>query len=448
MFFDYLKQVFEENRDKKAMILNNSEISYDELLFKCNESKELVEKTNVQQGSVVALVGDFSPNTVSLFLELIRRKCIIVPLIHSEQLAQEKLFGIANPQFIFEIDKNENIHHREQHNLASNNYYESIRKIGHSGLVLFTSGTSGEPKAAVHDFEKLLKKFEKKGNTLVTINFLMFDHWGGLNTMFHIISNAGTLVITKERTPEEVCKLIGNHRVELLPASPTFLNLLILSELNKIYDLSSLKYISYGTEPMPNHTLSRLKKEFPKVKLLQTYGLIELGVMKSKSESDESLWVKLGGQGYQTRIVDNILQIKAESAMLGYINAESPFTKDGWFITGDKVEQKGEYVKILGRESEIINVGGEKVYPQEVENVILGMKNVAEVTVFSEKNAIIGNIVCANIRLISQQEKNVFIKELKLYCMKRMQAYKVPIKINLTSENQTSARNKKKRFVG
>jgi len=73
---------------------------------------------------------------------------------------------------------------------------------------------------------------------------------------------------------------------------------------------------------------------------------------------------------------------------------------------------------------------------------------VAEVTVFSEKNAIIGNIVCANIRLISQQEKNVFIKELKLYCRKRMQAYKVPIKINLTSENQTSARNKKKRFVG
>ena len=65
----------------------------------------------------------------------------------------------------------------------------------------------------------------------------MFDHWGGLNTMFHIISNAGTLVITKERTPEEICKLIESHEVELLPASPTFLNLLILSQLNKKYEV-------------------------------------------------------------------------------------------------------------------------------------------------------------------------------------------------------------------
>ena len=143
---------------------------------------------------------------------------------------------------------------------------------------------------------------------------------------------------------------------------------------------------------MPKTTLQKLNQIFPKVKLLQTYGLIELGVLNSKSESKDSLWVKVGGEGYNTRVVDGILQIKAESAMLGYLNAESPFTDDGWFVTGDQVLQKDDYIKILGRKSEIINVGGEKVYPQEVENIILQADYVSEVIVYGEKT-LVGNIV-------------------------------------------------------
>ena len=99
-----------------------------------------------------------------------------------------------------------------------------------------------------------------------------------------------------------------------------------------------------------------LNKIFPQVKILQTYGLIELGVLRSKSKKNDSLWVKIGGEGYKTRIIDGILQIQARSAMLGYLNAPSPFTEDGWFKTGDTVEVDGEYIKILGRKSEIINV--------------------------------------------------------------------------------------------
>jgi len=88
------------------------------------------------------------------------------------------------------------------------------------------------------------------------------------------------------------------------------------------------------------------------------------------------------GEGFETRVVDGILHIKAKSAMLGYLNSPSPFTEDGWTITGDSVEVDGEYMRFMGRQSEIINVGGEKVYPGEVESVIQEFDNVAEVTVF------------------------------------------------------------------
>ena len=268
---------------------------------------------------------------------------------------------------------------------------------------------------------------------------------GGLNTMFYILSNGGIVIATKDRNPENVCKLIEKYKIELLPASPTFLRLLLLSGTYENYDLSSLKIISYGTEPMPESTLKRLNVIFPKVKLLQTYGLIELGVMQSKSEKNDSLWIKLGGDGYNTRIVDGMLEIKAKSAMLGYLNAPSPFTEDGWFKTSDAVEVDGEYIKILGRKSEIINVGGEKVYPQEVENEILEIDNIAEVIVYGEKNLIVGNIVCAKVRLEREEDKKNVTLRIKKHCRGKLQSFKVPAKIDLVENELHCERFKKKR---
>ena len=178
---------------------------------------------------------------------------------------------------------------------------------------------------------------------------------------------------------------------------------------------------------------------------MQTYGLIELGVLKSKSKSDDSLWVKLGGDGYELRVVDGLLEIKAESAMLGYLNAPSPFTEDGWFKTGDSVLVEGEYFKILGRKSELINVGGEKVYPTEIENVINEMDNVAEVMVYGERNPIIGKMIVAKVRLSAEEDKKAFIARLKDHCKARLESFKVPVKVLLDNEVQYGDRLKKTR---
>src|SRR5207247_91762 len=81
--------------------------------------------------------------------------------------------------------------------------------------------------------------------------------------------------------PEGICRTIARHRVEVLPASPSFLTLLLLSEAHRRHDLSSLRYITYGAEVMPQSTLARLALEFPHVRLLQKYGLTELGTLRS-----------------------------------------------------------------------------------------------------------------------------------------------------------------------
>ena len=403
------------------------------------------KKNNIQTGQVVSVKGDFSPVSISLLLALIENRNIIVPLINSSIDDADKKLKIAGAELIISIDENDNAELSQLPYNLNHEFYNNLRKNNYPGLVLFTSGTSGEPKAAVHNFTKLLEKFKTPRKSLRTVNFLLFDHWGGLNTLFHTISNGGVVLALHDRSPEKVCAFIEKHKIELLPASPTFLNLLLISEAYKNYDLSSMKLITYGTEPMPESTLKRIKEIFPGIKLQQTYGLIELGVLRSKSKSDDSLWVKIGGEGFNTRIVDGMLQIKADSAMLGYLNAPSPFTDDGYFITGDAVEVNGEYIKILGRKSELINVGGEKVYPAEVEDVILQLNNVADATVFSEKNPITGNVVCAKVSLKQDEDKKDFTKRLKRFCRSKLESFKVPVKITITNELQHSERFKKKR---
>ena len=445
---DLLLEKFRTKKDMQAIIWNNCAYTYGDLLEKYETACDYLYLNLVQSGEVISLNGDFTPNTIAFLLALIKNKNIIVPLSVSSSTKETIKYDIASISKEISIDiTNDSYRLTRFENKKTNIYYSELQNLNVAGLVLFTSGTSGFPKAAVHNFNKLLEKFLQSRASLRTINFLLFDHWGGLNTLFHTLFNLGVVLALQNRRPESVCEYIEKYEIELLPVSPSFLNLLILSESYSGFDLSSLKVITYGTEPMPINTLQKAKSLFNNVRFNQTYGLIELGVLRSKSRSDDSLWVKLGGEGYDLRVKDGILEIKADSAMLGYINAESPFTEDGYFITGDQVEVDGEYYKILGRQSELINVGGDKVYPQEVENIILGIENILEVTVFGEKNTFMGNIVCARVSTNLNVDKKEFARKIKNYCKGKMQPFKIPVKIEIQNGPLYNDRFKKIRNI-
>jgi len=255
------------------------------------------------------------------------------------------------------------------------------------------------------------------------------------------------VITVDDRSPETVCKAIQDYCVELLPTSPTFINLILVSEAYEKYDMSSLKTVTYGTEVMPESTLERFHGLFPDTRLLQTYGLSEVGILRSKSKSSDSLWVKVGGEGFETRVVDGLLEIKAKSAMLGYLNAPNPFTEDGWFMTGDAVEVDGEYIKILGRKSEIINVGGEKVYPAEVESVVQMMDGVEEVVVNSEPNPLTGNIVVARVKLSTDECLAEFRKRMRTFCAGKLSRFMIPQKVVIVDAELHGDRFKKMRLA-
>jgi long-chain acyl-CoA synthetase len=440
----FLLDVFREHGDQSAIIWQARSFSYGSLLDSVTRWSEDLATHEICPGTIVALNADFSPASVALMIALIRLDCVIVPLTSSVASKREEFLRLSEAAVEIEVGPDDTATFRSLGAVPEHPLLRRLIASGRPGLVLFSSGSTGASKAIVHDFAALLEKFRVRRHARCMITFLLFDHIGGVNTLFYVLSNGGCVVTVANRTPEAVCRAIDDHGVQTLPTSPTFLNLLLLSGALDQYSLRSLDTITYGTEVMPEETLRRLHAKLPHVQLVQTYGLSEVGILRSKSESSDSLWVKLGGEGYQTRVVDGLLEIKSQSAMLGYLNAPSPFTEDGWFQTGDMVEVKGEFFRLLGRKSEIINVGGEKVFPVEVESVIQGMDGVVDVAVTGERNAITGQIVSAEVVLSTGESVGDFRKRMVAYCRPRMAAFKIPQKVTVAvSGNLHGARFKK-----
>lgn len=438
--FEKLQRQMVAVSDEVAVVTPSGSITFKELLDGVKYWRENLETAGIRSGEVVMLKGGFSSASISALIALLHNKAIVILLAPTSYEKQNEFAEVGQAQWVIEADIGdiERCGLKAQHPL-----YDKLREENEPGLVLFSSGSTGVSKGTVHSAARLLLKFTSPGKKLRTLAFLLFDHIAGIDTLFYSLFNQSTLVLPSDRAPAAVCKLIADHRVEVLPTAPSFLNLLLLSGAAADHDLTSLKIITYGSEMMPTATLERCAKIFPDVKLIQKYGTSEIGALPSRSKSNRSTWVKIGGDGFNWRVVDNKLEIRAKTAMLGYLNAPSPFTEDGYFKTGDEVEVDGDYIRFLGRDSDIINVGGQKVYPAEVENLIRTIPEIEDVSVYGETHAILGSAVVAKMR---PTNPNASVKDLRIairnVLMGKIEPYKIPQKFLLTQSLLTSERGK------
>lgn len=436
----------EDNPDLSALFWREKEFNYSELVNMIEDWECYLKDNNIGTGDICGVVGEFSPRICTLFFALMKRKSIIVPLTKEIQSQIPAFLEIAEVKWLFRFNDKDEWTIEKLEYIVKNDLIIRFRERESSGLIVFSSGSTGKPKGILHDCEKVLNKFLKPRDGWRTVLFLMMDHFGGFNTFLSTFAYLGVGVCIQQRTPENICKMIEMSRATLLPTTPTFLNLLITSKCYYNYDLSSIVLITYGTEMMNESTLEKTRKIFPNAQIKQTYGLSEVGVLRSKSEDDGSLWVKVGGAGFETKIVDNILWIRSEANMVGYLNAENPFDGDGWLCTGDEVEVKGDYVRFVGRKSEIINVGGQKVFPSEIESVLLQADNIKEAAVYGTPHPIMGQVVQAKVSLYKDEDILDLTQRLRKHCMERLAKYKIPIRFTVVDqEEQHSARFKKLR---
>ncbi|QWU79681.1 acyl-CoA synthetase (AMP-forming) / AMP-acid ligase II [Campylobacter novaezeelandiae] len=439
---NFLKKIFNlEYQDHHALIYENKYYTYKQLRENTLDKIEIL-KSNANS-KLIVIIGDYDCDSVALLLACIELNKIAIPLIDEKEI-DNKLKEI-NCDILFKYGQIS--FNNQQNDLGQHRIIEKLISQNKAGLILFSSGSTGKPKVIVHDLQRMLNFYiDKKYKYINILLFLMFDHIGGLNTLLNCLSmNACGIAVKDRKNVNLLAKSIEKYKISLLPASPSLLNLFLISNMAEQYDLSSLRLVTYGTEKMPETLLEKLKIAFPKVKFLQTFGTSEIGITQTKSYKD---FIKLENVDY--KIIDNELFIKSNTQSLGYLNADnSVFDNEGYFRTGDLVEvthENGEeYIKIIGRNKEMINIGGEKVLPQEVEGVILQIPFIQDCLVYSQKNPITGQAVCAKIVL--KQEKILspleLKKQIRLFCKDKLANYKIPIKIEIVERLEFSERFKK-----
>jgi long-chain acyl-CoA synthetase len=349
----------------------------------------------IEEGDVVALIGDFNEKTIADLLQLIERKVILVPLTTETMSDHQYFFESAHVQWVVENGATRQIGIRKEQHLLT-----ELRLRGNPGLILFSTGTTGRPKAILHDFSFFLQRYLTPRPALVTLNFLLFDHIGGINTLLHSMFNSGLIVSIEKRSVKEVLSTCETFMVEVLPTTPTFLRMMLMSGLIERNFPKSLKVITYGTERMDQFTLLKLTEILPNVDFRQTFGMSELGILRVKSESRTSLFMKVGGEGVTWKVDDGVLKIKSATRMMGYLNSESPFDEEGWYDTKDLVEVKGDFIKVVGRTTDVVNVAGLKFLTSEVESIAVNFPGISDLSILVKPNPITGQHIEMTIRVI------------------------------------------------
>ena len=392
----------------------------------------------IKPGSKVILNSDYSFESISIFLVLSELSCNICPITSTQKDEFDQKLKMFNGNFI--IDSNQNYNLKKLKNSLTDNLIKS------SSITLFSSGTTGKPKMMTQNlgsiFEShLIPRNQKKLKILI---FLLFDHIGGLNTLISSIKKGMCLAISDSRNPDDIIKFISKAKINILPTTPTFINMLLLSEKFASKKFASVKLITYGTEKMPLGTLKRINSYLPNTRLLQTFGTSETGIVKTKSKSSNSLYFKIIDSEF--KVVNNELYLKTKTQITKYEDLSSDcFTNDGWFKTGDVVDEDSDgYIKVISRKNNVINVGGLKVFPNEIEQIIYELDFVIEATVYGKSNAIIGNMVCLKVIIDKEIDKIYAKKQIKLFCKTKLEKYKIPQKITITSEVKFTERFKKK----
>jgi acyl-CoA synthetase (AMP-forming)/AMP-acid ligase II len=195
---------------------------------------------------------------------------------------------------------------------------------------------------------------------------------------------------------------------------------------------------------MPQATLNRLAQAFPEARLRQKFGTSETGAIRIQSADNGSLFFRIEDPDTEWKVVDEELWLKTPSRILGYLNAASDnLEAGGWYRTGDLVETDGEgKLRIVGRASALINVGGRKVHPAEIETLLNQIPGILGCRVYGVSDPITGSQIACEIFPGQDTDLRQWKRTIRRHCVGKIETWKIPSKIALKKTLQTNTRLK------
>ena len=401
-----------------ADISNNIEIRYDKLLKDINNSTSYKLYFNS---------SDYYEILKTIILSLIHDKEIC--LLDSDFTNKEKLTLLGDCNLQEEIYVSE---------CSFDNFFEILEHIKKSNnwkISLFTSGTTGLPKKISHDFKNLTRNCKVSDSVSSNIWGYAYNptHMAGLQVFFQALLNENTIVRLFNIERSKIFESIEKYKITNISATPTFFRLLLPLESS----FPSVRRLTSGGEKFDSKLNNSILTLFPNGKLLNVYASTEAG----------SIFASEGEGFYLRKQFFDFVKIHNEELYLHKsILGEGTETKliGDWYPTGDLVHVISDnpiVFKFLSRKNEMINVGGYKVNPIEVEELLMGYRDIVDARVFGKPNSVLGNIICAEIVCLTE----LSTLEIRNFLSKNLQGFKIPRIFDFVDEIEKTRTGKKKR---
>ncbi len=450
---DLIKEENPEKRENPAVtryvkdgLLDS--ITYAQLLKEVDKQSKILTKIGFKSHDRIALFCDDSIEYVIMALAVLDTGAVIVPLspslasseleslserikiryllsqkdtdkLHFHKLYDGRLF--INKLYLYEIDKNVR-------------YSDHYLKVSSPAFIRFSSGTTGESKGVLLTHQAII---ERTSAADIMLNISADDTIGWFLSMsFHFVVSIllflrrrAHIVLAQENFPTGIIDSFKTVKPTFLYASPFHYNLLASHDNIPADLLSDVRMAVVTAVSLNRQTEQQFFNKF-NVHLSQAYGIIEVGLPFINDRFDSKYICSVGKllPSYDLKIKEpddkgeGKILLKGEGMYYAYT---SPWKKrDQWFDTGDIGYLKNSYLFISGRSKNLINFAGMKIFPEEVEEVILSFDNIKEVRVFAEQHDIYGQLPIAQVVLEAQE--NLDLLKLKKHCLKQLDSYKIP----------------------
>ena len=283
-------------------------------------------------------------------------------------------------------------------------------------LWMFTSGTTGLPKTVCHSYKTLGRniRFGARYVQHIWAFAYRFSHMAGIQVMLQALLNANPMIYVFESNPAVVVKQLKKYHCTHISATPTFYRNIIPFIVEELTDLTDL---TMGGEKYDADICTKIQQLLPNVRLHNIYAATETGSILNAKDSHFEIPDK-----YRDKI-----KISENGELLIHRSLLGEFSVEGeWYNTHDLVKESEGKITFVSRQSDLINVGGYKVNPLEVEEAVLEVPGVLDCIVKGKANSVLGSILTAEIIKEEDIDSQVLKRDIQKFLKDRMQPFKIP----------------------